>query len=110
MIQFYVWLTVALPPLHYPPLSELWQCPGDHTQQPGGEESCNNSDLDVLIHLFLLVDANLDVPDNVISGNEPSSEMLTSQGKNHKHDEPKQVMPNDLDIWYGISNYEWFWG
>ena len=25
------------------------------------------------------VNANLDAPDNVISGNEPSSEMLTSQ-------------------------------
>ena len=27
------------------------------------------------------VDANLDTPDNVISGNEPSSEMLTSQSQ-----------------------------
>ena len=27
------------------------------------------------------VDANLDAPDNAISGNEPSSEMLTSQSQ-----------------------------
>ena len=27
------------------------------------------------------VDANLDAPDNVISGNEPSSEVLTSQSR-----------------------------
>ena len=31
----------------------------------------------------LHVDANLDAPDNVISGNEPSSEMLTSQNQIH---------------------------
>ena len=36
------------------------------------------------------VDANLDSSDNVISGYEPSSEMLTSQSKNRN--EPKQVM------------------
>ena len=30
------------------------------------------------------VDGNLDAPDNVISGNKPSSEMLTSQNKKPK--------------------------
>ena len=34
------------------------------------------------------IDAYLDASDNVISGNKPSSEMLTSQSK--KPDEPKQ--------------------
>ena len=30
------------------------------------------------------VDANLDAPDNAISGNEPSSEMLTSQQQHER--------------------------
>ena len=36
------------------------------------------------------VDANLDAPDNAISGNEPSSEMLTSQSQT--------VMPKSEDL------------
>ena len=35
-----------------------------------------------LYHFYVkYVDANLDAPDNAISGNEPSSEMLTSQSQ-----------------------------
>ena len=39
------------------------------------------------------MDANLDAPDNAISGNEHSSEMLTSQSQI-----PKQVMPKSEDL------------
>ena len=55
-----------------------------------------------------------DASNNVISGNEPSSEMLTNQSKK-KQNEPKQVMPKrqdlrrsletNLDFWYRISKY-----
>ena len=61
------------------------------------------------------VDANLDAPDNAISGNEPSSEMLPSRSQmpewaktgNAKEWRPKWVTRNkcNLDIWYGIFNY-----
>ena len=37
--------------------------------------------LTLLLNNEKYVDANLDAPDNAISGNEPSSEMLTSQSQ-----------------------------
>ena len=50
-----------------------------------------------LVHFYdikkINVDANLDAPDNVIMGNEPSSEMLTSQSKKPGMNQT-QVMPN----------------